>query len=98
MCVSIKFIGYDIATGKKSTRVISNVVDRTITEEEICVTTDVLNQIDKFYLRSDTQVGNKIVLTKVKMICDDSTELDIYFQGVAYVTNDLGTTIDTIKG
>lgn len=91
--VNIKFIGYDVATKKKVIRVISDVIDRVITETAYIDSWE--NNIGKCYL---DKLQKPNMVTEVTITTSNEVEYKICFKGTAYVMSELGNTIDTIRG
>jgi len=96
----IKFIGYDLE-GNKTERTVSCVSERTnIIIEEPYDPINKLEDYDYCFFRTKVKIGNKYPIVKVilKKIIDNYEEEEvIILNGVAYVMNQNGTTIDTIK-
>ena len=96
----IKFKGFSAYTGNKIERTISGVFDRVSEEMEIKLSMFDQLRYDMIVLSEKPEDGRayKFVKLKVKQIVQDKIiEEHILLNGIAYVMNSDGTTVDTIK-
>lgn len=96
----IKFIGYDLE-GNKTEKTISCISERTnILIDEPYDPQYELEECDYCFFKTKVKMDNTYPIIKVvikKAIDDYEEEETIILNGVAYVMNQSGTTIDVIK-
>ena len=95
----IRFMGYN-TDGEKVDVTISGVYERAIMEMETSLSTMDLLRYNHVFLKSDMNPFDKQKFKKIKLSLVTEGifhDMQILMQGRAYVMNNEGTTIDTIK-
>lgn len=95
----IRFMGYN-TDGEKLDVTISGVYEREIMEIESSLSTMDVLRYDYVFLKSDSNPFDKQKFKKIKLSLVTEGifhDMQILMQGRAYVMNNEGTTIDTIK-
>ena len=95
----IRFIGYNM-DGEKVDVTISGIYERAIMEMETSLSTMDTLRYNHVFLKSDVNPFDKQKFKKIKLSLVTEGifhDMQILMQGRAYVMNNDGTTIDTIK-